>query len=207
MKFDICLMNPPYGDRSNGGMFLDMQFAKKINKITDKLIIIHPANRWISKTKLGKTNAESKHLKSLEIIDANKEFNICTYWRWGGIYEYDNLNEYEETLVIFNNKKTSIDLNYLNRVQYWKNIMFGSDLQKIVEKTNNLYNDLMNKYNSMCHDKENQFIYEENKMGLYGIKKKGQKKLERVKKYLKEGTYKYCLYKGSGNNNYDELKE
>ena len=117
-KFDIILSNPPYGDQSNGGMFLDMQFAEKLNKITDKLIIIHPANRWISNTKLGKTNAESKHLKSLEIIDANKEFNIKTRWRYAGIYEYDNLNEYEETLVIFNNKKTSIDLNYLNRVQY-----------------------------------------------------------------------------------------
>ena len=152
MKFDICLMNPPYGDRSNGGMFLDMHFAEKTNKITDKLIIIHPATKWVSNTKLGKTNAESKHLKSLEIIDANKEFNIGTFWRWGGIYEYDNLNEYEETLVIFNNEKTLIDLNYLNRVKYLKNITFDSDLQKILEKTNNLYKDLKNKYKTMVND-------------------------------------------------------
>ena len=209
-KFDIILMNPPYGDRSNGGMFLDMQFAEKTNKITYKLIIIHPANRWISNTKLGKTNAESKHLKSLEIIDANKEFNIGTCWRWGGIYEYDNLNEYEETLVIFNNKKTSIDLNYLNRVQYWKNIMFDSDLQKIVEKTNNLYKYLKNKYKTMVNDGHG-FIYEENRLqrgkNTFGVIKKDQIRLERVKKYLKEGTYKYCLYKGSGNNYYNAVQE
>ena len=206
----IALCNPTYGDQSNGGMFLDMQFVEKLNKITDKLIIIHPANRWISNTKLGKTNAESKHLKSLEIIDANKEFNIGTGWRWGGIYEYDNLNEYEETLVIFNNKKTSIDLNYLNRVQYWKNIMFDSDLQKIVEKTNHLYKDLKNKYKTMVNDGHG-FIYEENRLqrgkNTYGVIKKDQIKLERVKKYLKEGTYKYCLYKGSGNNDYDAVQE
>lgn len=206
----IALCNPPYGDRSNGGIFLDMQFAEKINKITDKLIIIHPANRWVSNTKLGKTNAESKHLKSLEIIDANKEFNISTVWRWGGIYEYDNLNEYEETLVIFNDKKASIDLNYLNRVQYWKNIMFDSDLQKIVEKTNNLYKYLKNKYKTMVNDGHG-FIYEENRLqkgkNTFGVIKKDQIRLERVKKYLKEGTYKYCLYKGSGNHDYDAVQE
>ena len=203
-------MNPPYGDRSKGGMFLDMHFAEKTNKITDKLIIIHPATKWVSNTKLGKTNAESKHLKSLEIIDANKEFNIGTVWRWGGIYEYDNLNENEETLVIFNNKKTSIDLNYLNRVKYWKNITFDSDLQKILEKTNNLYKDLKNKYKTRNNDGHG-FIYEENRLQIgknrYGVTKKDQIKLERVKKYLKEGTYKYCLYKGSGNNGYDTMKE
>ena len=27
-KFDVVLMNPPYGDKSSGGMFLDMQFVK-----------------------------------------------------------------------------------------------------------------------------------------------------------------------------------
>ena len=209
-KFDIVLMNPPYGDPYNGGMYLDMQFVEKCNKICNKLIVIHPANRWISNTKLGKTNAESKHLKSLEIIDANKEFNIGTGWRWGGIYEYDNLNEYEETLVIFNNKKTSIDLNYLNRVKYWKNIMFDSDLQKIVEKTNNLYKDLKNKYKTMVNDGHG-FIYEENRLqrgkNTFGVIKKDQIRLERVKKYLKEGEYKYCLYKGSFNSEYNDVQE
>ena len=56
------------------------------------------------------------------------------------------------------------------------------------------------------------YIYEENRFksaAKYGIDRKSkiQNKLERVKKYLKEGTYKYCLYKGSFNNSYDEVQE
>lgn len=56
------------------------------------------------------------------------------------------------------------------------------------------------------------FIYEENRFkaaAKYGInrKEKIQKKLARVKTYLKEGVYKYCLYKGSFNNSYDEVQE
>ena len=88
--------------------------------------------------------------------------------------------------------------------------MFDSDLQKIVEKTNHLYKDLKNKYKTMVNDGHG-FIYEENRLqrgkNTYGVIKKDQIKLERVKKYLKEGTYKYCLYKGSGNNDYDNVQE
>ena len=67
-KCDIILMNPPYGDPSNGGMYLDMQFVEKCNKICNKLIVIHPASRFISNTKIGKQNIESKHLKKIYLI-------------------------------------------------------------------------------------------------------------------------------------------
>ena len=88
--------------------------------------------------------------------------------------------------------------------------MFDSDLQKIVEKTNNLYKYLKNKYKTMVNDGHG-FIYEENRLqrgkNTFGVIKKDQIRLERVKKYLKEGTYKYCLYKGSGNNYYNAVQE
>ena len=209
MKFDIVLMNPPYGEAVTGGMYLDMKFVEKVNKFVNTQIVVHPATRYISNTKLGKSNAESGHLKKLYIFDANKEFGISTFWRYGGIYVYDNKLTYETTEVTneINNYTKDVKLTLEDRQNYYKTVMFDFDIINIIKNKQPLYNDLMNKYNSMCHDKENQFIYEENKMGLYGNKKKRQKKLERVKKYLKEGTYKYCLYKGSGNHNYDELKE
>ena len=61
----------------------------------------------------------------------------------------------------------------------------------------------------MIHDTD-YFIYEENQMfrgKRFGINKPDNIKLDKVKTYLKDGTYKYCLYKGSFNNAYDEVQE
>ena len=209
-KFDVVLMNPPYGDKSSGGMFLDMQFVKKCNNISKMQISIHPANRWVSNTKIGKSNAESKHLKELEILDGNKAFNISTNWKWLGIFVYNNDVNYDTTNIIFNGSEDVLNLNYDDRVEYWNEIMFSNKLGNIIKKTKNLYDSLKSKYKTMIND-GNGFIYEENRLQRgkkkYDINKKDQIGLSRVKKYLKEKTYKYCLYKGSGNHDYDEVQE
>ena len=209
-KFDVVLMNPPYGDKSSGGMFLDMQFVKKCNNISKTQISIHPANRWISNTKIGKSNAESKHLKELEILDGNKAFNISTNWKWLGIFVYNNDVNYDTTNIIFNGSEDVLNLNYDDRVKYWNEIMFSDKLGNIIKKTKNLYDSLKSKYKTMIND-GNGFIYEENRLQRgkkkYNINKKDQIGLSRVKKYLKEKTYKYCIYKGSGNHDYDEVQE
>lgn len=113
-KFDICLMNPPYDNR---GMYLDMQFVEKVNEISNIQIVIHPAKKWVSNTNIAKRNAESGHLKELEIIDANNEFDIATWWRWAGIFIYDNLNTYENTIIKKDNINNiySCELNYTSR--------------------------------------------------------------------------------------------
>ena len=208
----ITLCNPPYGDKSNGGMFLDMQFVEKIIKFTDKLIVIHPANRWASNTKVGKNNAESKHLKELEIIDGNKAFNISTQWKYAGIYTYDMDKEYNEVSVNFEDKKiNNYPYNDFNlRQKLLKDYKYPDGIIKIIEKTKPLYNELREKYKTMVNDGHG-FIYEENRLQrgkkIFGITKTDNKSLHRVKAYLKEGKYKYCLYKGSFNNDYDEVQE
>ena len=208
-KFDIVLMNPPYGDRSNGGMFIDMQFVEKCNQICNHQIVIHPANRWVSNTKVGKTNAESKHLKSLTIVDANKIFNISVEWKYAGIFEYDNTNEYEETQIT--NLLDKIDnVRIDDRFDYFDSIKFGPDFLKIIINHKDTKKQLIEKYKTMVNDGHG-FIYEENRLERgkrpYGVIKNGQQSLSRVKTYLKEGKYKYCLYKGSFNNDYDEVQE
>lgn len=204
-KFDICLMNPPYDNR---GMYLDMQFVEKVNEISNIQIVIHPAKKWVSNTNIAKRNAESGHLKELEIIDANNEFDIATWWRWAGIFVYDNLNTYENTIIKKDNINNiySCELNYTSRKKIWEQLMFPQDFLKIAKSAESLRNNLINKYKRMIDDGHG-FIYEENAVGRHKTGKKGQQKLERVKKYLKEGTYKYCLYKGSYNHDYDEVKE
>ena len=206
-KIDFILMNPPY---SNKEQFLDMNFVNKVNEICKTQIVIHPAKKWVSNTNIGKSNAESKHLKELEILDGNKAFNISTNWKWLGIFVYNNDVNYDTTNIIFNGSEDVLNLNYDDRVEYWNEIMFSDKLGNIIKKTKNLYDSLKSKYKTMIND-GNGFIYEENRLQRgkkkYNINKKDQIGLSRVKKYLKEKTYKYCIYKGSGNHDYDEVQE
>ena len=66
----------------------------------------------------------------------------------------------------------------------------------------------MQRYKPLTIDNDD-FIYEENHpprgYAAKVIKKTYQTKLNRVKEYLKSGKYKYCIYKGSFNN--DIVKE
>ena len=212
MKFDIVLMNPPYGETVTGGMYLDMKFVEKVNKFVNTQIVVHPATRYISNTKLGKSNAESGHLKKLYIFDANKEFEISTFWRYGGIYVYDNKLTYETTEVTneINNYTKDVKLTLEDRQNYYKTVMFDFDIINIIKNKQSLYNKLIESNKTMVNDGHG-FIYEENRLGRgknkYGVKKTDNVKLDKVKTYLKEGTYKYCLYKGSFNNAYDEVQE
>ena len=212
-RFSVILMNPPY---SNKEQFLDMNFVNKVNNICKKQIVIHPAKKWCSDTKIGKTNAESKHLKSLEIIDANKAFKISTEWKYAGIFEYDNLQEYEEYDVLFGDEKIKMEYNSLQkRNEYYKTLDFSEDLKSIINSKEYLYKELMSKYKSMVNDGHG-FIYEETDLKRgekrYNIKKNDNIGLtcERRKHYrqwLKDGKYKYCLYKGSFNNPYAKVQE
>ena len=208
-KIDIILMNPPYGDPSNGGMYLDMQFVEKCNKICNKLIVIHPASRFISNTKIGKQNIESKHLKKLYIEEVKNIFDISTSWKYIGIYEYDNENEYETIEVEYNNEIQKIGLDYEERSSLFGSLGYSKEIINIFNSKKKLLKQLKEKYNTMCND-EHGFIYEENRLQRgkrWGVTKKDNHSLDRVKKYLKEGEYKYCLYKGSFNHEYDDVQE
>ena len=106
-------MNPPY---SNKEQFLDMNFVNKVNEICKTQIVIHPAKKWVSNTNIGKANAESKHLKELEILDGNKAFNISTNWKWLGIFVYNNDVNYDTTNIIFNGSEDVLNLNFLRYI-------------------------------------------------------------------------------------------
>lgn len=206
-KFDIVLMNPPY---SNKEQFLDIKFVKKSNKIANYQIVVHPAKKWVSDTKLAKNNAECKHLKSLELYDASEVFNISTQWKYIGIFEYDNNNEYEYVNVLFKDKTENIEYNdYEKRKTFYKTLDFSDELKNIVQKNEDLYKSLIEKNKTMVNDGKG-WIYEENEFSRgkkkYGVTKENMG-INRVKAYLKEGEYKFCLYKGSFNHKYNEVQE
>lgn len=211
-KYDFCVMNPPYGDSKNGGMYLDMQFVEKANEICNKQIVIHPAKKWVSNTNIGKKNAESGHLKELEIIDANKTFGLSTLWKYGGIFYYDNTTSYDKTIIVFNEKNINIetDVSYEERRKTYDMLMKPQDLYEVIKSKESLYKTLIEEYGTMVNDGHS-FIYEENRLQRgkkrFGVTKTDQIKLYRVKKHLKEGTYKYCVYKNSAMFGYTSPKD
>ena len=212
-KIDFILMNPPY---SNKEQFLDMNFVNKVNEISKMQIVIHPAKKWVSNTNIGKSNAESKHLKSIEIIDANDVFGINSEWKYAGIFEYDNIKEYTEYNVIFNDVTTPMEYdNLTKRNDFYKTLDFSKNLINIINTKETLYNNLINKYKTMVNDGHG-FIYEETDLKRgekrYNIKKNDNigltpERRKHYRKWLKDGDYKYCLYKGSFNHSYDEVQE
>ena len=99
MKFDICLMNPPYA-RS-----LHLKFLERVIKISDNVISIQPI-RWLE-DKVGKYKKNSdynkykeriaKYIKDLEIIkleEAENKFCAC-FSNDLGIYLCDKNGGYD----------------------------------------------------------------------------------------------------------------
>ena len=206
-KFDICLMNPPYADKEANR--LDVQFVSKVNKISNINIAIYPERLGF---KYNYDNVLStKTLKSLELIKASDYFDINSWQTENcGIYEFHNNETFEEFDVTDRDGNTQKLKNSFDATEEYSIMLrYPHNIIEIIKSTKDLYNKLLQSNKSMIHDCKD-FIYEENK-DLVGVERKYKKgrqvKLTRVKKYLTDGTYKYCIYKGSGNNEYDEVKE
>ena len=211
-KFDICLMNPPYGDSNNGGMNLDLKFLWKLSKLSNKCVSIQPANRFVSKTNMADEVMEADSFKEIEILNAKEIFNINTSWKYVGIFIIDNLNTYNNIIVHNKLKNETIKINKdrESRENLYKVINTSSKLLNIINKLKPLYDQLIKNYGTMVNDGDD-YIYEANRLKSrgqrWGVTKEDQKSLSRVKEYLKTGKYKYCIYKGSFNHSYDKPQE
>ncbi len=210
MKFDVCLMNPPYGDANNGGMFLDQQFVKRSLSFSKICVAVFP-NRFASKTNIGEFLMSNRRLRSIDFYDAYDMFKINTRWKWVGVYTYMEYPEYEK--IQCTNVKgdiENVDRDFNSRSNYIKSFRFSKDAIQLIDKLYPLYKNLMMEYHTMVNDTED-YIYEENELSrgkkLANVTKSNNVKLNRVKDYLKSGKYKYCLYTGSYNNEYKKFQE
>ena len=204
MKFDYIVGNPPFGTREHTN--LDIKCLNHIINNGNKII-------WIMPFAINSNNSDRKKLyssntiKKITLVDPNKSFNISVFIKYLGIFEIDNNKQYSHISIIdLNNNESMIENTKEGRYICHINTLFNRNFVNVVNKTTNVYKYLHNKYKRMIDDTE-YFIYEENQVFRNKTGKKGQSKLERVKKYLKEVTYKYCLYKGSFNNSYYEVQE
>ena len=211
MKFDCCLMNPPYPTFEQGGMYLDMQFIEKANMVSKLNIAVYPGTRFFSKTKIGEKNHGTGHLYSVDFFNANEVFGINTQWQFGGIYVYDNDNIYDQIICNNSINTTNIPLDLQSRKHYYDSLSKNPDVLNLFNKLKNIYDTLLFENNTMVNDKDEQFIYEENGLQRgktrFNVNKPNNVHLNRVKQYLKTGEYKYCIYKGSFNHSYDKPQE
>jgi len=210
MRFDICLMNPPYGAKEDGN-YLDIKFANKILEISDKQITIMPA-KLSSNAGIYKSFFNDNHIKDIELLDPHKAFNINPFgaYKYVGIYTINSNEFFDKLHLTLDNKEYVIENDLEHRSEFINNQTWDEDIRKLIKKYEDLRQELFDKYKSMVND-GNGFIYEENRLQRgktkFHVTKKDNHSLDRVKQYLKDKKYKYCIYKGSGNNFYDKPQE
>ena len=202
--FDICLMNPPYSSIENGAS-LDIKFLDEVTNISDRVISIQPA-KMASKMKIYRRYFDRKHIKSIELISPKDAFGIASLgsWKYVGIYDIDSNNTYDNIIFYIDNDEKNIKNDESSLIEFVESFDTSKQkIKKLAKKYEKLYNDLLQRYKPLTIDNDD-FIYEENHpprgYAAKVIKKTYQTKLNRVKEYLKSGKYKYCIYKGSFNN-------
>lgn len=133
MKFDICLMNPPYEKN------MHLKFIRKILKIADNIINISPV-RWLQdpfamdkRSTLKQFEDVAKHIKNIDVSKNDKEnFDIIIYSDLG-IYTLTK----EETNFDYNNIwklfKTDTQISIINKICFCNDKHIGN----VVEKNKN----------------------------------------------------------------------
>ena len=90
MKFDIILMNPPYGGTTGSDNAIDIRFIEKIMELSDKAIIISTCRLQSNRSSIKKIFNSNK-IKEIEMINAAKAFNIAPFgFKYTTIQYFDN---------------------------------------------------------------------------------------------------------------------
>lgn len=204
MKFDYIVGNPPYGTREHSN--LDVKCLNYIINNANKIIWIMPFG-ITSNNSDRKKFYETNYIKQIDLVNPNIAFGISANCKYLGIFEIDTTDKYDKIIIKdLNNNEFLIDNTKEGRYLCHVKTLFNDNFNNIVINLIPLYKNLLSQYKRMIDDTD-YFIYEENQVNRNKTGKKAQVQLQRVKAYLKEGVYKYCLYKGSFNHDYDEVQE
>ena len=127
-KFDICLMNPPYGNRNVGDEFLHHKFVKKCLSLSDKLICVMPSKLCTYGTSIDKNRTYFKKIydtRLVEVESINSNIFPETKMMPIGIHTFDIDNKNNIHIINIdkkeNNIKSLFDLCQFN--EYEKNIV------------------------------------------------------------------------------------
>lgn len=202
-KFDVCLMNPPYG--ATGSNTIHLQFIDKCLNVVDKQVVVIPFT-FITKTvKVFNKYKEkfSKYLKSVDEVDS-KEF-IGTSMPNVGIYIFDKDGSKDIKITKLNDENSQY-INSLLDITEFNN--YEKDIVKYLEKEGPqpILHDIgrLNKSKSWFANKTDEEIKEI-------IKEKAVKSCKKVKLYYDKHPNSYILIAnralgGPGNINYMSSK-
>ena len=177
-KFDICLMNPPYGDRIKNEP-LHFKFVKKCFEISDKQITIMPFKIINATSQRDKRWKEilSKHLISVQEEDS-KQFKD-TGMPNVGIYYWDNKYNSDINIKYINNSeiivKSLLDVSNINDTE-----------KKIFDLLDN--NDELIKFNLKIRSPKGTPINERNEEKTKLCEKFSKKSLYQNKWFLSVGA-------------------
>lgn len=126
-KFDVILMNPPYGSDKNGDRYLHFKFVDKILEICDKSIIIMPFRMITASNKLYNKYREkySKYIINLEEVPSNL-FND-THMDKVGIYNFSNIKKNNKINITYKDGSSQTVDSLLN-------VSVFSDYEKNISK-------------------------------------------------------------------------
>lgn len=203
-KFDIVLMNPPYGDRIKNEP-LHFKFVEKCNKIVNKQITVMPfklINATSDRDKIWKEKF-SQHLISVQEEDS-KQFkdtgmpNVGIYY-WDNNYNENNINiKYIDGNS--QNVKSLLDISNINEIE-----------QNIFKLLDN--NDELIKFNLKIRSPKGTPIEERNKEKIKLCERFSKKDIYKNKWFLsvgavgwgKNGTFITSKNVGNIYNNFNDI--
>lgn len=118
-KFDVVLMNPPYGNRNTGDEFLHHKFVEKCLNICDKQIVVMP-NKLIYDTSRDKNRKHYKELYDNRLITV-EEYDSSLFTSTNmpnvAIFTFDKTNNGTIKIIDINGNTKQLD-SLLNISQY-----------------------------------------------------------------------------------------
>ena len=172
MKFDICLMNPPYGVGTEGQIFIG--FINKVIEISNKSVIISPETAFISKYKKGK----NKVLR--DYIDEYKPELYISDWK-----EFVDVHPNSRCCIsVFNKNKNNDKINVIIN---GKSHLFNSQ-DEINLNDNEYLEEFYNKIKKYFENHKSFYDY------LIANPKNKRYFLKKGREKIKEETDKKCWY-------------
>ena len=131
-RFDVCLMNPPYGNRNIGDEFIHHKFTEKCLEISDNVICVMPAKLCMYDTSKDKNRKYFKQIyndRLTEVEAVDSKLFSGTAMMMVGIHTFRKNNN--KLIHLINLNKSENDINSLFDLSQFNN--YEKEISKYLE--------------------------------------------------------------------------